>query len=284
MRVTARASSGVSGGSSPTRRSASIVLPDPGGPIMSRWCRPAAATSTARRPRAWPRTSDRSGGSGVCPAPTRGGRTGQLAWPRRTATSWPSVAAPRTAAPRTRAASRTSHSGTTRPDGAAASARAIMPGMCRSEPFSPSSPQKERLSVQAGLSSPAATSRPTAMGRSSPAPPLRRPDGARFTTVLRSGHGRPLERMAARTRSRDSRTAASGRPTMVKPGRPLDTWTSTETALAVAPVRTAEWTAACCTVVNGRHLRVLSRFVGSGRSENGPIGGARPACTRRPSS
>ena len=32
------------------RRSASMVLPDPGGPTMRRWCRPAAATSRARRP------------------------------------------------------------------------------------------------------------------------------------------------------------------------------------------------------------------------------------------
>ncbi len=45
----------------------------------------------------------------------------------------------------------------------------------------------------------------------------------------RRGQGSPLESRAARTRSRDSRTAASGRPTMVKPGRPLETWTSTET-------------------------------------------------------
>ena len=60
-----------------------------------------------------------------------------------------------------------------------------------------------------------------------------------MTVTLRMGHGNPLERSAARTRSRDSRTAASGRPTMVNPGSPLDTWTSTETRRPTAPVRVA---------------------------------------------
>ena len=82
------------------------------------------------------------------------------------------------------------------------------------------------------------------MGRSRPAPPLRTPDGARLTVTLRSGHVRPLERMAARTRSRASRTAASGRPTMVKPGSPLETWTSTETGRPTAPLSVAEATEA----------------------------------------
>jgi hypothetical protein len=72
----------------------------------------------------------------------------------------------------------------------------------------------------------------------------------------RSGHGSPLERMAARTLSRDSRTAASGSPTMVNPGSPLDTWTSTETARAVEPVRVADAMTACCTAVNGRVDRI----------------------------
>jgi len=100
------------------------------------------------------------------------------------------------------------------------------------------------------------------MGRSRPAPPFRTPEGAKLTTVLRSGHGSPLDKIAARTRSRDSRTAASGNPTMVNPGRPLETWTSTETALAVAPVRTAELTAACCTQMNGRPVPAMSPSVG----------------------
>jgi len=114
-----------------------------------------------------------------------------------------------------------------------------MPGTWRSEPFSPSSPQKVSPSVQPAGSSPVATSTPTAMARSSPAPPFRTPDGARLTVTRRRGQGNPLESRAARTRSRDSRTAASGSPTMVKPGSPLDTWTSTETGRPTAPMRVA---------------------------------------------
>ena len=45
----------------PGSRRASIVLPVPGGPASSRLCRPAAASSSARRARSWPRTSARSG-------------------------------------------------------------------------------------------------------------------------------------------------------------------------------------------------------------------------------
>ena len=62
--------------------------------------------------------------------------------------------------------------------------------------------------------------------------------------ILRIGQGRPLDRMAARTRSRASRTAASGNPTIVKPGSPLETWTSTETERPTAPLSVAEATAA----------------------------------------
>ena len=42
-------------------RRASMVLPDPGGPCMSRWWPPAAATSSARLAIGWPLISARSG-------------------------------------------------------------------------------------------------------------------------------------------------------------------------------------------------------------------------------
>ncbi len=61
IRVTSSASSGASGGRTPGSRRASIVLPVPGGPARSRLCAPAAAISSARRARSWPRTSARSG-------------------------------------------------------------------------------------------------------------------------------------------------------------------------------------------------------------------------------
>ena len=133
-----------------------------------------------------------------------------------------------------------------------------MPGTWRNDPFSPSSPQKARPSVQPGDSSPVATSRPTAIGRSRPAPPFRMPEGAKLTVTRRSGQGRPDERTAARTRSRDSRTAASGRPTMVKPGNPLETWTSTETGRPTAPLSVAEATEASTTGERSHQSRLRS--------------------------
>ena len=51
----------VIGGSSPAKRCASIDLPEPGGPTISRLWPPAAAISSARLAPAWPLTSARSG-------------------------------------------------------------------------------------------------------------------------------------------------------------------------------------------------------------------------------
>ena len=73
---------------------------------------------------------------------------------------------------------------------------------------------------------------------------LRRPDGARLTVIRFRGHPRPLDMTALRTLSRDSRQAASGNPTMAKPGSPLDTWTSTLTARPSTPRRVAAGTVA----------------------------------------
>ncbi len=82
------------------------------------------------------------------------------------------------------------------------------------------------------------------MGRSSPAPPFRTLDGARLTVTRFSGQVSPVESIDARTRSLDSRHAASGRPTIVKPGRPLDTWTSTATGVPSTPNSVADGTMA----------------------------------------
>jgi hypothetical protein len=62
--VVSIASSKVSGGSTPASRLASMVLPEPGGPIMSTLWTPAAATSSARFAIVWPRTSPKSGAVG----------------------------------------------------------------------------------------------------------------------------------------------------------------------------------------------------------------------------
>ena len=61
---------------------------------------------------------------------------------------------------------------------------------------------------------PAAASMPSAMGRSNDAPALRTSAGARFTVTRCGGNSKPEFLMALRTRSRLSRTLASGSPTI----------------------------------------------------------------------
>ena len=73
-----------------------------------------------------------------------------------------------------------------------------------------------------------------APGRS-PGPTLRRYAGARLTVIRRCGNSKPELRIAARTRSRASRTAVSASPTIVKAGRPARTSTSTATRRGSTP-------------------------------------------------
>ena len=99
-----------------------------------------------------------------------------------------------------------------------------------------------------GLSPPVARSSPTAIGRSRPAPPLRRPrrrqvdgDPAQRPGQTAREDGGPDHGHTIAPRQRP------GRPTMVKPGRPLETWTSTETGRPTAPLSVAEATEASAT-------------------------------------
>ena len=91
---------------------------------------------------------------------------------------------------------------------------------------------------------PAAHVNASATPSSSPAPVLRTEAGARFTVTRCCGYSRPDDNSAARTRSRDSRPAASGSPTTVYPGSPRDTWTSMVTIRPSTPSSTALRTAA----------------------------------------
>ena len=61
-------------------------------------------------------------------------------------------------------------------------------------------------------------------------PDFRVPAGARLTVIRLTGNLKPLLRMAERMRSRASLTAASGRPTTSKAGRPGDRSLSTATS------------------------------------------------------
>ncbi len=212
-------------------------------------CPPPAAPTGAgggRRPRpprprggpAWPRTSARSGaGSGGGHGRSGGGSVGHGASPRRPSTSSVERAdAPHRAPTDERASARST-------------VRRRPPCAHRVDQrhHARHPPHDRRARARRGTRSrrpprrataAAATSTPTAIGRSSPAPPLRTPLGARLTVTRCIGHVSPLDSSAARTRSRDSRQAASGRPTIVNPGRPLDTCTSTATG---RPRRRAGW-------------------------------------------
>jgi hypothetical protein len=70
---TSSASLGERSGSSPGSRAASIDLPDPGGPIISRLWPPAAAISTARLAVSIPLTSERSGARAASAIPAVSG-------------------------------------------------------------------------------------------------------------------------------------------------------------------------------------------------------------------
>ena len=68
------------------------------------------------------------------------------------------------------------------------------------------------------------------------------PAGARFTVIRLTGNLAPQFFTAARTRSRASRTAASGRPTMSKAGSPPERKHSALTAYPAMPFSPRERT------------------------------------------
>ena len=88
MRVTSSASSRASVGRMPGSRRASIVFPVPGGPISRRLCEPAAAISSARLARSWPRRSARSGTAPFSMTPSSmGSKAGASMRPRKYSTT-----------------------------------------------------------------------------------------------------------------------------------------------------------------------------------------------------
>jgi hypothetical protein len=150
--------------------------------------------------------------------------------------------AARTSSPGTRAASAALSAGSTsvrvRPSRRAASASASAPRTGRRAPASDNSPANSMPSSRRASTRPDAARMPSAIGRSKRPDSLGRSAGARLTvTRLLCGKAKPLSDSAARTRSRDSRTSVSTRPTSVKLGRPLARCTSTRTAGASSPSR-----------------------------------------------
>lgn len=243
------------GGKRPAKRCASIDLPDPGGPVMSRLCPPAAAISSARLAAAWPFTSARSGSAACVPAgaldsmrdrpwPASAPSGGMLPSGRKWITTSSRCRAPYTWVPGTSAASCAlacgSTSRATSASGAAARAMALAsaPRTGRSSPDNDSSPANSWPASRAASTCPLAARMPRAMGRSKRPESLGRSAGARFTVMrLLLGNSSPAFWMAQRTRSRASFTSTSARPTSVKLGRPLARCTSTVTGAASRPSR-----------------------------------------------
>ena len=149
-------------------------------------------------------------------------------------------------APRTSAASRTSQSGTTKPRGRRrvgqgdhagdVTQRAVQPelptegetlGAARTQLAGGDKEAHRDREVEAGAAL-ADTG-----GRKVDTDPSQRPG----QPAGQDGGAYPVVCLAYR---------ASGNPTMVNPGRPFETWTSTETELPAAPVSVADAMAACC--------------------------------------
>ena len=142
--VTSSAASSSSSGRIDGSRSASIVLPAPGGPNRARWWPPAAATSRPYRPSSWPATSARSGPVGRRRPASGGGGSSSGPAPRTKSTSRCSESTARTVTPGTTVASRALASGTiTRviPARAAAATIGSTPRTGRTVPSRPSSPR-----------------------------------------------------------------------------------------------------------------------------------------------
>ena len=110
----------------------------------------------------------------------------------------------------------------------------------------PGGPRRRATARRSRPTTPARTtcSEPTRMPRaiaaSSDDPALRMSGGARLTVMRRGGWTKPLLRSAPRTRSRASCRAASASPTIVKPGIPGATSTSTRMTRPARPTIVAE--------------------------------------------
>ncbi len=209
---------------------ANNVFPEPGGPTSSTLWPPAAAISKARLACSCPAMSLKSQLLTVADRGCAGGVTVELS-PSSARCSNERLPAATRESPCTNIASRMLASGTTNSNLAFFAKRAIgnAPGMGRIAPSSDSSPAKTRPTIADAFSCPEATKSPTAMGKSKPDPSLRKSAGAKLTVIRRIGISKPQFFIAARTRSRASRTAVSGKPTMSKAGSPSATSTSTST-------------------------------------------------------
>ena len=152
-----------------------------------------------------------------------------------------------TCRPATTAASAAFSAGTSTPILPSARARRAIgrtPLHGRTAPVSASSPTMTKLSSWSVSICSLAASMPSAMGRSKLGPSFFTSAGARLMVVRPIGNLKPELVSAVVTRSRDSFTAASGRPTMTISVSPQPALTSTSTGYASMPLSAAEQTLA----------------------------------------
>ena len=145
-----------------------------------------------------------------------------------------------TCAPGTsRASARLSTGTTTRstPCRSAVSTAGRTPGTARTRPSSPSSPSSTRPSKASAGTASLAASTAAARARSKELPRLGSVAGESASVTRRCGHDWPELTTAARTRSRDSARAASGKPMTERPGRPSARSASTSTRWPSSPIR-----------------------------------------------
>ena len=150
-----------------------------------------------------------------------------------------------TCRPSTTAASAAFSAGTSTPvlpSAFARNATGSTPLHGRTAPVSASSPTMMKLSSWSVSSCSLAASMPSAMGRSKLGPSFFTSAGARLIVMRPIGNLNPELVSAVETRSRDSFTAASGRPTMTTMVSPQPELTSTSTGNASMPLSAAEQT------------------------------------------
>ena len=208
--VASSASSSDIGGRIDGMQRASIDLPVPGGPTMSRLWPPATATSTARLAISCPLTSTKSGwsperASASAPSSGRAGAVRPASAPERTSAAWRRLWTGQTRRPLTTAASAALSTGTrksvtpcarrltasgrtprterTSPRSESSPASAVVRGSSGRSAGAGGSPGRGRREAPSSRTSPDASRIAIAMGRSSSVPSLWTSAGARFTVT-----------------------------------------------------------------------------------------------------
>ena len=208
-------------------------------PDSSRLWRPAAASSTARGGRSWPRTSARSR-RGPEVARRSAGHTVAAGCPRSDRTRPPTGGGAESAPLRPVRPPETTPQGRGSARGRCALLPRRQPGRRRRDAADRRARARRRLRARAETQDstcPEAARMASAIERSKADPSLRSSAGARLTTTRPTGQLSSAETIPLRTRSFASWQARSARPTIVRVGFPSARWASTSTRRGSRPTR-----------------------------------------------